>query len=57
MSEFGCITETEFPSPKETMYAKEYLWEARDFSRVRLHKIFMRMDAELEFYKTSSKSI
>ena len=28
--------ETLFPSPKETMCDK-HLWEARDFSRVRLH--------------------
>ena len=29
--------ETLFPSPKETMCDK-HLWEARDFSRVRLHR-------------------
>ena len=34
---FGCITETKFPSPKETTCTKVHLREVRDFSRVRLH--------------------
>ena len=36
--------ETLFPSPKETMCDK-HLWEARDFSRVRLHYSDLSMDA------------